>query len=487
MPSAAMAPSAIRKPQRVMARRSSRPATVATRSYLFNRSVRSTPYRIKRASAQTLHFENGWNVLDASGGAAVTGIGHLSTRVEQVMIKTLKRGIAYISSMMFDTDVAEDFARFLITTTDGKMTRAVFYSSGTEANEAAYKVALQYHATEKANPEPTRTLFIARDRSYHGTTLGALDMSGHKARRELYERVLPHNTHHISPCYAYRGLQTGESVAEYVTRLKNELEQKIQDLGPKNVAAFICEPVVGAALGCVPAEAGYLAAMREVCDRYGILLIFDEVMCGMGRTGYLHAWQKEGVAPDIQTVGKGLAGGFQQLSAMLVSPKVNDAFEYGPGSGAFSHGHTFQNYPLACAAGLEVQKIIQEENLLQNVKEKGFRLSKSLKKRLSNHRHVGDIRGAGLFWGIEFVKDKQTMEPFPADMKINWRIYEKGLAPPYEIHVYPGMGTADGVNGDHIILSPSYNITDTEIDAIVDRVARLIEDYFDTLDVPATP
>lgn len=197
-------------------------------------------------------------------------------------------------------------------------------------------------------------------------------------------------------------------------------------------------------MGCVPAEAGYLAAMREVCDRHGVLLIFDEVMCGMGRTGYLHAWQKDNVAPDIQTVGKGLAGGFQQLSAMLVSPKINDAFEHGPGSGAFSHGHTFQNYPLACAAGLEVQKIIQEGNILQNVRSKGTRLSKLLKKRLGDHPNVGDIRGAGLFWGVsgfdpyshvcdadtvqvEFVKDKRTKEPFPADMKLNFKIYEKGM------------------------------------------------------------
>lgn len=157
------------------------------------------------------------------------------------------------------------------------------------------------------------------------------------------------------------------------------------------------------ALGCVPAEAGYLAAMREVCDRYGVLLVFDEVMCGMGRTGYLHAWQKDNVAPDIQTVGKGLAGGFQQLSAMLVSPKITDAFEHGPGSGVFSHGHTFQNYPLACAAGLEVQKIIREENMLQNIRTKGTRLSKLLQKRLGDHPNVGDIRGAGLFWGVSFI------------------------------------------------------------------------------------
>ncbi|XPS75608.1 hypothetical protein M3J09_007683 [Ascochyta lentis] len=482
-----MVPSAVRKPQRVTPRRTSRPTAVATRSQLFNRSVRSTPYRIMRASAQTLHFENGWNVLDASGGAAVTGVGHLSTRVEQAMIKTLRRGVAYVTSMMFDTDVTEDLAHFLVASTDDRMSKAVFYCSGSEANEAAYKLAVQYHAKEKVNPEPTRTLFIARDRSYHGATLGALDISGHKGRRELYEPALPHNAHHISPCYSYRGLQSGETVVEYVTRLKNELEQKIKDLGPKNVAAFICEPVVGAALGCVPAEEGYLTAVRDVCDKYGVLLIFDEVMCGMGRTGYLHAWQKESVAPDIQLVGKGLAGGFQPLSAMLVGPKVNDAFEYGPGSGAFSHGHTFQNFPLGCAAGLEVQKIVQEEKLLQNVREKGSRLSKMLKKRLSDHQHVGDIRGAGLFWGIEFVKDKQTKEPFPADMKVNWEIYLQGLAPPYEVHVYPGMGTVDGANGDHIIISPSYNITDAEVDAIVDRVGRLVEDYFEALDLPSTP
>lgn len=219
--------------------------------------------RIKRASAQTLHLENGWNVLDASGGAAVTGIGHLNARVEQAMIKTLQSGLSYVSSMMFDTDITETFARFLVNTTDGKMSKAVFYSSGkslhtasrtkltaaggTEANEAAFKLALQYHATEKANPEPTRKFFIARDRSYHGTTLGTLDMGGHKARRELWEKVLPNNTRsHVSPCYAYRGLRIGETKAQYVTRLANELETEIQRLGPQNVAAFICEPVVGA-------------------------------------------------------------------------------------------------------------------------------------------------------------------------------------------------------------------------------------------------
>ena len=262
MPSAAISPSAIRKPQRVMARRSSKPTTVTNRSYVFHRSVRSTPYRIKRASAQILHLDNGWDVLNASGGAAVTGIGHLSARVEQAMIKTLRRGIAYAASTMFTTDVTEDLARALITSTDGRMSKVVFYGSGmsksldrtmpinkgvgSEANEAAYKLAVQYHAKEKVNTERTRTLFIARDGSYTGATIGSLDISGHKARRELYEPALPHNAHHVSPCYSYRGLRNGEAVSEYVTRLKNELEQKIKDLGPTNVAAFICEPVVGA-------------------------------------------------------------------------------------------------------------------------------------------------------------------------------------------------------------------------------------------------
>jgi adenosylmethionine-8-amino-7-oxononanoate aminotransferase len=226
--------------------------------------------------------------------------------------------------------------------------------------------------------------------------------------------------------------------------------------------------------------------MREVCDDYGVLLIMDEVMCGMGRTGYLHAWQKENVVPDIQLVGKGLAGGFQPLSAMLIRKNIADAFQNGPGSGAFIHGHTFQNFTLACAAGLEVQKIIEKENLIQNVRVQGRALSGKLRERLGNHPNVGDIRGEGLFWGIEFVCDKETKEPFHPDAMVAWNMFQMGLAPPYEIHVYPGSGTVDGQRGDHIIISPSYNTTDAEVNMIVDRVGRLVEDFFNA-STPSTP
>ncbi|KAF2124711.1 PLP-dependent transferase [Dothidotthia symphoricarpi CBS 119687] len=464
----------------------------AVKNFLFNRSIRAPPLRVLRGTAgannnnisnNTYHLEDGTQIYNASGGAAVTCIGHYNKRVEDAIVKQIRLGLSYVPSGAFYPDVAEDLARDLIASTDGKMSRAVFYSSGSEASEAAMKLCVQYHAKEKQSPELTRTLFIARERSYHGATLGALAISGMPTRKDIYQHVLPANVHTISPCNPYRHRYEEESDAQYVDRLKEELEQKILKLGEKNVAGFIAEPVVGAALGCVPALPGYLKAMRKVCDKYGILLILDEVMCGMGRTssGNLHAWQDvgEGAVPDIQIIGKGLAGGFQAISGMLVGKPIVDAFINGPGSGAFSHGHTFQNFPVACAAALEVQKIVREEKLLQNVSQKGEVLSEKLKRRLGGHRNVGDIRGKGLFWGIEFVQNKETKESFNSKDMVAWNMSQKGLTRAYGIFVYPGSGSVDGDKGEHIIIAPAYNITDAEVDLIVERVANLIEDFFD--------
>lgn len=343
--------------------------------------------------------------------------------------------VSYCHSLFYATQAAEDLAKLLVDSTDGEMSRAFFVSSGSEAMEAALKMARQYHL-EKPQPEPQRSHFISRHQSYHGTTLGALAAGGHVARRGIFEPMLATNSSRVSPCYAYRGLESPtDTETAYVNRLEAELEAEFLRVGPKNVAAFIAEPIVGAALGCVPPVAGYFPAIRRVCDKYGALLIFDEVMCGTGRVGPepsdrfpkpLHAWQDPliGVVPDLQTLGKGLGGGYMPVAAMLASAHVVEVLEHG--SGAFSHGQTYQGHPLACRAALEVQRIIMKDDLVANVRKQGALLGRLLKEKLGNHAAVGNIRGRGLFWGIEFVKCRATKECVEPSMGVAMGIHELG-------------------------------------------------------------
>lgn len=416
------------------------------------------------------------------------------------------RRFTYTPSAFFTSFPVEDLSRLLIQTTNGEMQRAFFVTSGSAAVEAALKYARQFHL-EKVPPEPSRTHFISRRQSYHGSTLGALSVSGHDARRNMFEPMLGVPSSRVGPCYAYRTQDPAEPESTYVYRLEAELEAEFCRIGPSNVAAFIAEPVVGATLGCVPPVEGYFKAVRRVCDRHGALLIFDEVMCGSGRIGPnpslmypkpLHAWQDPviGVVPDIMTMAKSLAGGYDDLAAMLLGKRVVDVLQRG--SGIFSHGQTFQASPKACRAGLEVQRIIDEGDLIANVRQQGALLGRLLKEKLGLHHAVGDIRGQGLFWGIEFVAEKRTKEPFaPADA-VAQRIHElgedlhghppplypeptnfaAGLAEPYNIMLYPGTGTADGRRGDHVLLAPPYIVTKTEIQEIVDITALVITDFF---------
>jgi len=268
--------------------------------------------------------------------------------------------------------------------------------------DTAMKLARQYYL-ELSPPQPKRANFIARWQSYHGATIASLSLGGNVERRKTFEPILlSHNTSRVSPCYAYRGMHAGETEAQYVERLAQELEDEFQRLGPETVAAFVVEPVVGASLACAAAVPGYLAAVKAVCERHGALFICDEVMCGMGRCGTLHAWQAEGVVPDIQTLGKGLGGGFLPVAAVLIGDKVSDALYNG--SGAFQHGQTYQGHPVICASALEVQRIIREDGLLANVQAMGLRLEHKLKSRLADHKYVGDIRGRGLFWGVSITR-----------------------------------------------------------------------------------
>jgi adenosylmethionine-8-amino-7-oxononanoate aminotransferase len=414
-----------------------------------------------------LRLESGEEVLDGSGGAAVACLGHGNARVIAAIAEQSRR-VAYAHTSLFSSHPAEDLADLLLAEEPGDLTHAFFVSSGSEGTEAALKLARQYFV-ERGEPERTR--FIARRQSYHGNTLGALAAGGNMARRALYEPILAPAFSHVSPCFAYRFQGVGESEAEYVARLAAELETEFQRLGPGKVIAFLAEPVVGATTGCVPAVTGYFRAVRDICDRHGALLILDEVMCGMGRTGTLHAWEQEGVAPDIQVIAKGLGGGYQPIGGILIGRRVAAALARG--SGRFVHGHTYQAHPVACAAALAVQQVIREDDLLANVRAMGARLEAGLLERFGNHPNVGDIRGRGLFWALEFVAERGAKTPFAPALKLNERVKDEAMA--RGLAIYPMGGTIDGSAGDHVIIAPPYIIDAAGIDLIVERLGAAVD------------
>ncbi|KAI3331385.1 exocyst complex protein exo70 [Ustulina deusta] len=445
--------------------------STTAKSAVLHRSLKVDFPRIIGGEGNYVILEDGRRVFDASGGAAVACIGHGNTRVHDAIVAQLKQ-ISYCSTAFYTTGVYEELCQELVNSAPG-MKRAYIVNSGSEAMEAAMKLARQYYL-EKAPPEPSRMRFIAREHSYHGTTLGSLSMGGHVMRRTKFKPLLLDCVSRVSRCFPFRDKLAHETDSAYVARLADELDQEFQRVGAETVCAFVAEPIVGAALGCVPSVPGYLKAMRAVCDKHGALFILDEVMCGMGRSGTYHAWeQDDNAAPDIQTLGKCLGGGYQPIAGVLASKGVIEALEQGTGS--FVHGHTYQGHPVACAAALEVQKIIREDNLVQNVWKMGGLLSAKLKDLLASHPNVGDIRGSGLFWGVEFVTDKTSNRPFPSSFGVASGIAEMGLTEPYCIAVYPGSGTADGINGDHIIIAPPYNISPADVETIATTVQRLVE------------
>ncbi|EED22339.1 aminotransferase, class III [Talaromyces stipitatus ATCC 10500] len=449
-----------------------------TPSAVLHRHLHQAPTLALSGEGSYISLEDGRRILDATGGAAVSCLGHNNEHVKQAMIDQINQ-LSYCHTAYFSTKPFEELASLLIESTGGKMSRVYIVGSGSEAMEAAMKLARQFYL-EKRNPEPQRTKFIARNQSYHGITIGSLSMGGHKFRRELFEPILLPNVSHVSPCNPYRNRKDSESDADYVARLVDELDAEFQRLGPETVCAFVAEPVVGAAMGCVPSVPGYFKAMKAVCEKYGALFILDEVMSGMGRCGTLHAWQQEDVVPDMQTIGKGLGGGYAPVAGLLIGDRVIKTLEESTGS--FRHGHTYQGHPVSCAAALAVQKAIQKDNLVENVREMGIVLEEELRKRLSDHPHVGDIRGKGLFWGIEFVRDKTNKEPFDPKSQLAFRIQDKGLEAKHSISLYGGQGTADGVSGDHILLAPPYNSTREEIVRIAELVQGVVEDVFGELD-----
>jgi len=415
--------------------------------------------------------------IDASGGAAVSCLGHSHPRVIAA-IKDQLDNIAFAHTSFFTNEPMESLADELVAAAAAELNHSLshvyFVSGGSEAVEAALKLARQYF-WEKG--ETSRRHIIARRQSYHGNTLGALSAGGNYWRRDPFDPVLVPTVRHIAPCYAYRDRRDDESEEQYGQRVAGELEAAIRELGAENVACFICEPVVGATSGAVPAVPGYLRRVREICDENGILLIFDEVMCGMGRTGYLFACSEDGAVPDMITTAKGLGAGYMPIGAVLVSDGIFTTIR--DGSGFFNHGHTYMGHPTACAAALAVQRTIRDDDLLSAVRRLGAHLEQRLRGRLGNHPHVGDIRGRGLFRGIELVADRADKTPFDPALKINARIKMASMA--RGLMCYPSGGTIDGRLGDHILLAPPFIASEADIDEIVDRLSASLDDVFQAL------
>ncbi|MDN7898406.1 aspartate aminotransferase family protein [Burkholderia cepacia] len=433
---------------------------------VFHRAPRATlPVAVAGDGIEIID-STGKRYIDACGGAAVSCLGHSNQRVIDA-IKRQAQQLAYAHTSFFTTDVAEELADRLVEAAPAGLEHVYFVSGGSEAVEAALKLARQYFV-EKG--EPQRRHFIARRQSYHGNTLGALAIGGNAWRREPFLPLLI-EAHHVSPCYAYRDQQAGETDEAYAQRLADELEQKIVELGADNVAAFVAETVVGATAGAVPPVRTYLKRIRAVCDKYGVLLILDEIMSGMGRTGYLYACDEDGVAPDLLTIAKGLGAGYQPIGATLVSDRIYRTIV--DGSGFFQHGHTYLGHATACAAALEVQRVIAEEKLLDNVKARGEQLRASLREHYGAHPHVGDVRGRGLFVGVELVRDRDTKVTFDPALKLHAAVKREAMQ--RGLMVYPMGGTIDGVHGDHILVAPPFICTAQQIDTIVERLSGAID------------
>ncbi|WP_259756868.1 aspartate aminotransferase family protein [Pseudomonas sp. GCEP-101] len=434
-------------------------------SHVLHRSLTQSYPTAVRGEGAYLIDSDGRRYLDASGGAAVSCLGHSDAEVIEAVRRQIGN-LAYAHTSFFTSEPMEELADFLIARAPAGMRSVYFVSGGSEAVEAALKLARQYFVEIG---QPQRTHLIARRQSYHGNTLGALATGGNAWRRQQFQPLLI-DVSHVSPCYAYRGQAEGETPEAYGERLARELEAEILNLGPDKVMAFVAEPVVGATLGAVTAVPGYFKRVRDICDRYGVLLILDEVMCGMGRTGTLFAAEQEGISADLITVAKGLGAGYQPIGATLVSQRIHDAIA--TGSGFFQHGHTYIGHATACAAALAVQKTIEQRNLLPRVRDLGEKLQQRLRSTLGEHPNIGDLRGRGLFQGVELVADRASKAPFPAEAKLHARI--KKAAMQEGLMCYPMGGTLDGRSGDHILLAPPFILEEAQLDELTEKLQRAI-------------
>ncbi|SLN25815.1 Adenosylmethionine-8-amino-7-oxononanoate aminotransferase [Roseovarius albus] len=435
-------------------------------SHVFPRHCHAQPPMAVAGDGCFLIDQSGKRYFDGSGGAAVSCIGHSNERVKQA-IKDQVDQLAFAHTGFFTSDPAEQLADLLVANAPEGIERVYFVSGGSEATEAAIKLARQYF-TERG--EPQRRHLIARRQSYHGNTLGALAAGGNEWRRQQFSPLLI-DVSHVDPCYEYAERQEGESLYDYGQRAAQALEDEILRLGPDTVMAFMAEPVVGATLGAVPPVEGYFTRIREICGKYGVLLILDEVMCGMGRTGHLFACNADNVRPDILCIAKGLGAGYQPIGAMLCSGEIYQTIS--EGTGFFQHGHTYIGHPVAAAAGLAVVSEMLDNDLIAQVQARGAYLHQQLLSRFGQHPNVGDIRGRGLFQGLEFVADRDTKTPFDPAKAVAKRFkkvaFEEGLI------CYPMPGTRDGKVGDHVLLAPPFIASEAELDGVVEILSRTLD------------
>ena len=435
-------------------------------SYVFHRHTKHDYPTAVAGDGVFVVDSTGRRYLDASGGAAVSCLGHSHPAVIGAIKAQLDK-LPYAHTSFFTNEPSEALGEHLIARAPAGLARVYYISGGSEANETALKLARQYFVEIG---QPQRSRFIARRQSYHGNTLGALAAGGSVARRKTFEPLLI-PVSHIMPCFAFRYSETGESEEDFGRRAADDLEAEILRLGPETVAGFIAETVVGATAGAVPPAPGYFRRIRDICDKYGVLLILDEVMCGMGRTGTLFACEQDGIAPDLLTCAKGLGAGYQAIGATLVSGRIYEAIA--EGSGVFQHGFTYIGHPTACAAALAVQQTIERDNLLDNVKRQGAALKSQLEERFGNHNHIADIRGRGLFIGIELVADRARREPFDIALNLHARIKAEAMA--RGLMCYPGNGTIDGARGDHILLAPPFIVEDSHVAQIVETLGEAVD------------
>lgn len=435
-------------------------------SHIIHRSLRQTPPVAVAASGVTVRDSSGKTYIDASGGAAVSSLGHAHPHVIAAMHRQID-ACAYAHTAFFTTEVAEELAAKLVSKAPAGIDAVYLVSGGSEAMETALKLARQYFVE---SGEPQRSVFIARRQSYHGNTLGALAVGGNEWRRKPFAPLLM-DVPRVAPCYEYRDRGAHQTLDDYTAGLLDELETAIMKAGPDKVIAFVAEPVVGATGGAIPPTPGYFRGVREICDRHGILFIADEVMCGMGRTGTMFAIEQDGVAPDIIAVAKGLGAGYQPIGAVLAQGAIVERLRRG--SGSFLHGHTYIGHPVAAAAALAVQEVIERDGLLQQVQRRGATLKRMLGDVFGQHPHVGDIRGRGLFVGIELVRDRMSKEPFAPQRRLHAAIKNEAMA--RGLMVYPMGGTIDGQRGDHILLAPPFIVSASDLSEIVARLAEALD------------